>query len=268
MKKTLSIALIASALVISGCQESNGGTAAPAAESSVGTVAVFDIDKVADETGMVQEMNKKMKERAVQLRKDLQEFHKKLKGELEKQAKKLDPKEKNFRQKVAALEQGAQIKFRQTQAQADQALNVYRIKQISEIRELIKPVAKEVASSKGFTILLLRNDTVVFDAIDPVELTDEILASYQGKHPEAVKKPEPEAEGKQDDAAPSEAELKAEEQAAEAAEAEKAAEADKTADVVKAAKADKTAEPAKEVVKKAVEAKATDAAKAVEKKVQ
>jgi Skp family chaperone for outer membrane proteins len=225
MKKLFSFAVIASLFAVIGCQESADVTAAPAAaavqeaapvqavampdKSPMGKLAIFDLNAVADETGMLQSMSKKMGEKAVELKKNLETFHKDLQKELEKQAKdiqakikknkKIKKKEQEFKKQAMVLEQGAQIKFRQAQAQADQALNLYRVKLVSEIREAIRPVAKEVSEAKGFKVLLLRNPELVFDVSEGVDLTQEILVSYQAKHPDAVKKPEPEPAAKDAD---------------------------------------------------------------------
>jgi Skp family chaperone for outer membrane proteins len=194
--------VVASALILAGCQQSEPmaatptqpqaavATAAPAPQP--GRIAVFDIDHIADQTGMVQEMQKKILAKKEELQKDLEEFSKKLRTTLEAEGKKLK-KDKDLKKKAMALEQGAALKFRQGQAEADQALNIYRLRLISEIRDVIRPVAREVAYGKGFDVILLRNDTVVFDVKDEVELTNEILMAYQTRHPEAVKKPEPAA---------------------------------------------------------------------------
>lgn len=192
--------LIAAAFILSGCQQSESTAAdAPAPQSApvaaaavTGRVAVFDIDYVADQAGMVQDMQAKIEAKKEELTKELDAIGKKIQTTLEAEGKKLK-KDKELPEKARALEQGAAIKFRQVQAEADARLNAYRIQLIGEIREAIKPVAREVAYGRGFDILMLRNDTVVFDTKDEVELTQTILKAYQAKFPNAVKKPEPEA---------------------------------------------------------------------------
>jgi Skp family chaperone for outer membrane proteins len=190
--------LVAMSFVLSGCQQSestaaDAPAAAPQAVSVVqsGRVAVFDIDYVADQTGMVQEMRAKIEARKEELTKELEAVGKKIQTTLEAEGKKLK-KDKDLPEKARALEQGAQIKFSQVQAEADARLNAYRIQLIGEIREAIKPVAREIAYAKGFDILMLRNDMVVFDVKDEAELTQAVLKGYQAKFPNAVKKPEPE----------------------------------------------------------------------------
>lgn len=204
--KTLSpIVLALTTLVLVGCQQSEPQAAtpeaAPAAQASIaptagapmsGRIAVFDIDYIGDQTGMVQSMQKKMADKKAELQKELEEFGKKLQETLQEEGKKLK-KDKDLPKKARALEQATQMRYRQVQAEADAALNGYRMKLIGEIRDAIKPVAKEVAYGKGFNIIMLRNDTVVFDAKDEVDLTADILTAYRAKHPDAVKKPEPEA---------------------------------------------------------------------------
>lgn len=195
--------LIAAAFVLSGCQqgESTAADAPPAAApqsaSAVagGRVAVFDIDYVADQAGMVQEMQAKIEAKKEELTKELDAVGKKIQTTLEAEGKKLK-KDKDLPEKARALEQGAQIRFRQVQAEADARLNAYRIQLIGEIREAIKPIAREVAYGKGFDMLMLRNDMVVFDTKDEVELTQAILKAYQAKFPNAFKKPEPEPKPK------------------------------------------------------------------------
>ena len=205
MKTISPLILAVTALFMAGCQQSEPQAATPAAAqaaqapaaasvampSTSGRIAVFDIDYVADQTGMMQSLQKKVTAKKDELKKELESFSKKLQTALQEEGKKLK-KDKDLPQKARALEQATQIKFRQGQAEADAALNAYRIKLIGEVRDAIKPIARQVAYGKGFDIILLSNDMVVYDVKDEVELTNEILMAYQAKHPDAVKQPEPE----------------------------------------------------------------------------
>lgn len=206
MKISLAYAVAAAALILVGCEQGEPMAATPAAQTAPvqtaaapvqvsSRVAVFDIDYVADQTGMMQDMQKKIAAKKEELTKDLDGFRKKLQEQLEVEGKKLK-KDKDLPQKAAALEQATAIKFRQGQAEADAALNAYRIQLIGEIREAIKPVAREIAFGMGFEVLLLSNDMVVFEVNEEVELTNEILMAYQARFPDAVKKPEPAPEAK------------------------------------------------------------------------
>jgi Skp family chaperone for outer membrane proteins len=152
---------------------------------------VFDIDKVADETGMFQDVKKKLRVKRDALNNELENFAKKLKSELQKQGKKLK-KDKDLKKKIATLERGTQVKFRQGQAEADAAFKAYSVELATAMRDRIKPVAREVAYGMGFDVILLKNDLVVFDHKDEVDLTQEILMAYQARHPDAVKKAEAE----------------------------------------------------------------------------
>jgi Skp family chaperone for outer membrane proteins len=201
MKISLAYAVTAAALLLIGCEQGEPMAATPSpqpaaaatavnAPAASGRVAVFDIDYIADQTGMMQDMQKKILTKKDELAKDLDSFRGKLQEQLEKEGQKLK-KDKDLPKKAAALEQATALKFRQGQAEADQALNAYRLQLIGEIREAIKPVAREVAFAMGFDVLMLSNDMVVFEVREEVELTKEILLAYQARFPDAVKKPEP-----------------------------------------------------------------------------
>ncbi|QFY90749.1 OmpH family outer membrane protein [Magnetovirga frankeli] len=200
ISQTHVVALVA--LVLVGCDQGEPMAATPAQQAApaprlattanaagVSRVAVFDIDQVAEQTGMMQDMQKKILAKKERLSKDLDDFRKRLQDQLEKEGKKLT-KDKDLPNKAAALEQATAVKFRQGQVEADAALNAYRIQLISEIRDAIKPVAREVAFGMGFDILLLSNDMVVFEVREEAELTNEILMAYQARFPDAVKKAE------------------------------------------------------------------------------
>jgi Skp family chaperone for outer membrane proteins len=214
MKTSLTYAIAALALVLVGCEQGEPMAATPAqqpgqagmmaAPMASSRVAVFDIDYVAEQTGMMQDMQKKILAKRESLTKELDSFRKKLQDQLEKEGKKLK-KDKDLPQKAATLEQATAMKFRQGQADADAALNAYRIQLIGEIREAIKPVAREVAFGMGFDVLLLSNDMVVFSTRDEVELTSEILMAYQARFPNAVKRPEPAPESKKPESGKAEA---------------------------------------------------------------
>ncbi len=208
MKTNYLLGLIAISVLVMGCQQGEPQAApqaaapahspapapmqqpAPPPPPQKGRVAVFDIDYVADQTGMFQDMKGKLKVKRGELNKELETFAKKLKETLQAEGKKIK-KGKNQKREIAALEQGAQIKFRQEQAKADAVFKNYSVKLAAEMRDRIKPVAREVAFSKGFDVILLKNDMVVFENSDDVNLTQTILMAYQARHPDAVKKPEP-----------------------------------------------------------------------------
>ncbi len=181
MNKLIAVVLLAVSSLLVGCQGE-----APKTES----VAVFDIDRVADETGMFQSMQKKLAVKRESLKKELKEFRVSLKAQLQEEGKKIAKKTKDKKQrmkKIAMLEQAAQIQFSKGQAKAEQALNAYNVSLVDGIRKSILPVAQEVYKELGYKVLLLRNPLIVYDVAAEADLTDAILQRYQTKYPDAKK---------------------------------------------------------------------------------
>ncbi|MBU0499996.1 MAG: OmpH family outer membrane protein [Gammaproteobacteria bacterium] len=199
MNKNLILSLAIASLSFTGCQ---GQMPPPPAPTNI--VAVFDINRITEEAGLMSAVQEKAKTKQEELVQELTKYKASLLEELKQQVEKIDSLDGSRDQKVAELQRAVEIQLIKAQRQADVALNTHRAGVIGELRDLFKPIAREVARAKGFKIVLLKNDAVVFDFVDELDLTDEIMASYRAKHPEAAQKPESATQEKAEVLAPKE----------------------------------------------------------------
>lgn len=185
MNKNLILALAAAPLLFTGCQGQ-----APSVPAPSDRIAVFDINRITEEANLMSAVQEKVKAKQAELVKELTEYKTSLLDEMRAQEAKIDSQDKDRAQKAAELQRAVEIQLIKAQRQADLALNAHRASVIGELRDLFKPIAREVAKAKGFKMVLLKNDALVFDFAEELDLTNEIMASYKAKHPESVKKPE------------------------------------------------------------------------------
>lgn len=246
MNKILAMTLAASTLLAAGCQEPAPPAPAdsvplveapmveaPTVTASADTVAVFDIDRIVKEAGLASLFELKIKMKRDELLQELIKYKDALQAELQKEVKKLGAQDRA--KKFAILRQAAEMQLAKAQRKADQALNIHRGAVIMEFREQLKPIARQVARDKGYKMVLLKNDVIVFEFAEELDLTADILASFKDLHPGMLKDAEDAAAKLAADAAKAAEERKVAE--AKAAEERKAAEQ-------KAAKARAAAKPA------------------------
>ncbi len=261
MNKILAMTLAASTLLAAGCQEQAPPAPAdsaplveapmveaPTVTASTDTVAVFDIDRIVKEAGLASLFELKIKTKRDELLQELIKYKEALQAELQKEVKKLGPQDRA--KKFAILRQAAEMQLSKAQRKADQVLNIHRGAVIMEFREQLKPIARQVARDKGYKMVLLKNDGIVFEFAEELDLTADILASFKDLHPGMLKDAEDAAAKLAADAAKAAEQRAAAE--AKAAEERKAAEqkaAKARAAAKSAQKPDGEAAPAEGAVK-------------------
>jgi Skp family chaperone for outer membrane proteins len=73
----------------------------------------------------------------------------------------------------------ATASLNQVQQKAKSDLNQHRVQIVQQFRDEIKPIARQVASEKGLSIIVTRNETVVFDFTSAVDITEDVVRKMQ-----------------------------------------------------------------------------------------
>jgi len=160
------------------------------ATSRLGGVAIIDLDKLATQLG-----------RDVQMVDSLQQQQQSLSEQLKvvqaSFVEQIDQKKVEFgeeltdeqTQQLLGMQQQAGFKLNQARQRAIGNLNQHRVQLIASFREEVKPVVRKVAAAKGLSIVITKNDTVVFTHEDTVDITDDVALALKASRP--VKSPNP-----------------------------------------------------------------------------
>lgn len=147
------------------------------AEKPVGGVGVVDLDKVAKVIGRDIEMSQKVEEEVASLNNKLTTLQGALERQLEDKREKFgnDPTEEQLKE-LQSSENLMQRQLLERKRKAEAELSVFRQKLVDQFREQAKPVLREVAASRGLSIVVPKNDGLLL-SIDPAcEITDEVAA--------------------------------------------------------------------------------------------
>jgi Skp family chaperone for outer membrane proteins len=191
----VALGLVVTCLLTSGCQKSSSSQQADQGdlqsnESAVGTVAVIDLDAVARQIGGDIQMANSIKQRETSLNQQLQSVQTSFQKQIGDKRDELggEPTEEETQQ-FALLQRQANTNLNQIRTQAQNDLNRHRLQLVARFREEARPVARAVAAEKGLSIVVTKNDSVVFTYQSAVDITDEVAARMLVRRPATVIQP-------------------------------------------------------------------------------
>jgi Skp family chaperone for outer membrane proteins len=165
-------ALALATAALAGCNQSNGGR--PAA--SAGAVAVIDLDEIARRLGSDKQMASAIAQRENALSQQLVELARSYSAQIQEQKAKLPGADDEQNQvTVASWEQQANAKLNTVKQQAAADLQNHRLRLIAQFRDQIKPAARRVAQARGLSVIVTKNDSVVFDYTSGADITDAVV---------------------------------------------------------------------------------------------
>jgi Skp family chaperone for outer membrane proteins len=143
-----------------------------------GTVAVMDLQRVAEETGLTRQISNQLSTIRTDLQNQLSEVQLKLNTDLiEKQENFGDKPSAEQRQELNQLFVAAKRQLQQAQQQAEGALAQQRANLADQLYDVLRPYAKSVAKQKGMNVVLLKSQALVFDHSPETDITDEVIAA-------------------------------------------------------------------------------------------
>lgn len=205
------------------------GTASTSTPSN-GGVAVVDLDEIARATGNKTRLDDMVKMREVSLNNALGKFNsdvsEDIKGRIKDVQDELDGKElpPEEAKKLRAEAMQANAKLQQARAKAQQDLTSFTEELKLTFRKQIRPIAQEVASKKGFSIVIPKNEGLLLSVDPNNDITSDVIMALQSMS----KSKQPAAETVKDVEA-----KQAADSAAAASKAKKKMEEKKTADASK-----------------------------------
>jgi len=149
-----------------------------------GGVAVVDVDGVASELGIDKEVSESLKKAQDSLNAKLKEAQASMQKQFNDAVAKAggDNATNEQKQQLAQFNKQLQNQFNQYQGQARTTLNREQMKLVSVFRDRIRPVAMEVAKSKGLGVVMQKSDQII-GFVEEVDITKEVTAKLKAQKP-------------------------------------------------------------------------------------
>ena len=162
-----------SVTVLPGCNRDSGSTA----PNAVGAVAVIDLDAIAQRLGSDKQIAESISKRQTSLSQQLVDLAKRYNEQIAEQKKKLAEAAAEQEQvTLANWQQQANANLNKVKQQAELDLQRHRLQLIAQFREEIKPAARRVAQSRGLSVIVTKNDSVLYDFSPAADITDAVVA--------------------------------------------------------------------------------------------
>lgn len=175
----LAIAWLGLGLTV-GCNQS-ASTSAPQ-----GAVAVIDLDAIASRLGSDKQIVDSIAQRQTSLSQQLVDLAKSYTQQIEEKKKTLtEAPAEQADVTVASWQKQANANLNKVKQQAEADLKKHQAQLIAQFREQIKPVARRVAQKRGLSVIVTRNDNVLYDVAPGADITDEVIADLIAASPAA-----------------------------------------------------------------------------------
>ncbi|MDF1849910.1 MAG: OmpH family outer membrane protein [Verrucomicrobiales bacterium] len=141
--------------------------------SEGGGVAILDIDAVARQLGIEEQVRVELAALQKRLAQDLQKTQAQLQTEMNgvQRAAGENPSEQQLRQ-IRATSQQLNSEFARLKTQAEQSLAQERVRMINEFRIKLEPIAKDAAAERGLDVVIMKVTPPVFTFSSNVDITE------------------------------------------------------------------------------------------------
>ena len=139
-------------------------------------IAVIDLERVADETGLAKQINTQLEGLRISLQGELTKAQDTLTVQLtEKQENFGEKPTDEQQQELNALFANAKQQLQTAQQEALNVLRQQRTNLVGQLYETVRPYAKKLADERGADVVLRRQDLLLFDYDPSLDITDEII---------------------------------------------------------------------------------------------
>ncbi len=148
-------------------------------ENTTGRMAVIDLDRIAGALGRDDLMTQRLQEAVQQRQQNVTMVRDTLRAQLQQETARLgrNPTEAQ-KARLNQLTVAADTRMREVLARADQEGNELRTRLILEFREEVEPVARRVATRRGLSIVMVKQDHMLY--INPeIDITDTVIDEIQ-----------------------------------------------------------------------------------------
>lgn len=178
--------------LIAGCGQ-NTETAAPVSQTPTetktvpGGVGVVDLDLVAKRLGRDLEMETSVQEKLTAINNKLTSLRNSLRRlyEERKESYGTEPTDEQ-KKELAAMQERMEVQLADAKRTGESELSVYKQALVNQFREQAKPVLKEVASSRGLSIVVPKNDGLLLSLDPAAEITDAVADKMLAAKPQKM----------------------------------------------------------------------------------
>ncbi|QDS98878.1 OmpH family outer membrane protein [Adhaeretor mobilis] len=178
--------------ITTGCgQQAAEEPVAASSSLQVGNVAVIDLDRVAQLLGQDKRITQTLTAQQTKLQKQLSELASTYRRQITQQQQVQrqqatsaeNPKQGTISQgaaeqgaiQLASFQQQANAQLNKARQQVTRDLATQRSQLITEFRNQIKPYAREAARERGLSVILTHNDSVIYDYVASVDITQDVV---------------------------------------------------------------------------------------------
>ncbi len=151
-----------------------------------GAVAVIDLDAIASRLGSDKQIVDSIAQRQTSLSQQLVDLAKSYNQQIEEKKKTLtEAPTERADVTVASWQKQANANLNKVKQQAEADLKKHQATLIAQFREQIKPVARRVAQKRGLSVIVTKNDNVLYDVAPSADITEEVIADLIAASPAA-----------------------------------------------------------------------------------
>lgn len=165
-----------------GCNQSTGVVE----QQTAGAVAVIDLDAIAQRLGSDKQIVDSIAQRQSSLSQQLVDLAKSYNEQIADKKKTLgETTPEQAEVTVASWQKQANANLSKVKQQAEADLKKHQAQLIAQFREQIKPVARRVAQKRGLSVIVTRNDNVLYDVAPGADITEEVMNDLLAASPVA-----------------------------------------------------------------------------------
>lgn len=188
----MGISIVTGALLATGCsQAGRSGDQANADGGRSGGVAVVDLDVVAQRVGQDVEMKQSIEQATASVNEQLKSIRDRLRREYQEEMAKANPAPVEGAEtpaapaatpaELAAIKQKYDRQFAQLDAQAREKLAQHRVGVLERFRGEVRPICEKIAAARGQSIVVTKNDAVVFAFLPQADITDDVVEQLSAR---------------------------------------------------------------------------------------
>ncbi|MCC6494035.1 MAG: OmpH family outer membrane protein [Pirellulales bacterium] len=188
--------LLATVACVAVCASFGCSRNAAVDSAAVGAVAVIDLDAIAHRLGSDKQIVDSIAQRQSSLSQKLIDLAKSYNQQIEERKKTLtEAPPQQSEVTLANWQQQATANLNKVKQQAELDLQRHRAQLVAQFREEIKPTARRIAESRGLSVIVTKNDSVLYDFAPAVDITEAVVAELkstrEAPHDPAVTAPAP-----------------------------------------------------------------------------
>jgi len=176
---SLVFVLFVATLASTGCGKMNFS-----GQSARGGMAVVDLDKVAAETGRDRQLAASLETATNSLNQQLAKIGENAKEQLTAKKKSYgDDLSDEQKREYSAFESKAVTELSRIQNNARVQFEQFKQNQIAQFRAELRPIAQEIASKRGLSIVIPKNEGLLLSVDAGVDITEEVIKTLRERHP-------------------------------------------------------------------------------------